>query len=74
MVHRNISMDHHILWLHAGDEVRQYLIGPPGPPGPPGVPGGYGFNTQEVAGRVLRLMNGRSDVPLTTDTDHFLKA
>jgi len=41
--------------------VRQYLIGPPGPPGPPGVPGGYGFNTQEVAGRVLNLINGRKD-------------
>ncbi|KAA0721974.1 Collagen alpha-1(XVII) chain 180 kDa bullous pemphigoid antigen 2 [Triplophysa tibetana] len=48
-----------------GDEVRQYLIGPPGRPGPPGVPGGYGFNTQEVAGRVLRLMNdaGLTGVP-----------
>lgn len=42
--------------------MRQYLIGPPGPPGPPGVPGGYGFNTQEVAGRVLSLMNGMKDV------------
>lgn len=52
-----------------GDEVRQYLIGPPGPPGPPGVPGGYGFNTQEVAGRVLRLMNGMCHVP-----GHFIRA
>lgn len=34
--------------------------GPPGPPGPPGAPGhgSYRFNTQEVAERVLSLMNG----------------
>lgn len=40
----------------AGEEVRQYLVGPPGPPGAPGIPG---LNPQEVAGRVLNLMNGR---------------
>lgn len=39
----------------AGEEVRQYLVGPPGPPGAPGIPG---LNPQEVAGRVLSLMNG----------------
>ncbi|TRY65931.1 hypothetical protein DNTS_012338 [Danionella cerebrum] len=39
------------------DEVRQFLVGPPGPPGPPGGPLGPVFNTQEVAGQVLSLMN-----------------
>lgn len=36
------------------------MAGTPGPPGPPGAPGpgSYGFNTQEVAERVLVLMNG----------------
>ena len=46
--------------------MRRYVSGPPGPPGPPGLPGasgasghgGYTFNTQEVAERVLSLMNG----------------
>lgn len=56
-------MDPLIFWLLIGDEVRQYLIGPPGPPGPPGVQSGYGFNTQEVAGRVMSLINGRKYVP-----------
>lgn len=32
-------------------------MGPPGPPGPPGIPG---INPQEVAGRILNLMNGKS--------------
>lgn len=31
--------------------------GPPGPPGAPGL-GSDGFNTQDVADRVLTLMNG----------------
>lgn len=42
-------------WL-LGDDVRQYLMGPPGPPGPPGF---GSFNPREVAGRVLNLMNGK---------------
>ncbi|XP_021414891.2 collagen alpha-1(XVII) chain [Oncorhynchus mykiss] len=51
-----------IISLLQREEVRRYVIGPPGPAGPPGIPGipwrgGYGFNTHEVAGRVLNLMN-----------------
>ncbi len=40
--------------------MRRYVAGSPGPPGPPGGPGvgSYTFNTQEVAERVLSLMNG----------------
>lgn len=40
--------------------MRRYVAGTPGPPGPPGAPGqgSYGINTQEVAERVLTLLNG----------------
>lgn len=41
--------------------MRRYVSGPPGPPGPPGATdqGSYRINTQEVADRVLSLMNGK---------------
>lgn len=52
-------------YLCPGEDIRRYVAGPPGPPGAPGPPGsgasghgGYTFNTQEVAERVLTLMNG----------------
>lgn len=43
-----------------GEDVRRYVSGPPGPPGPAGPPGrGSGrLSNQEVAERVLSLMNG----------------
>lgn len=49
-------------YLCSGEDVQRYVAGPPGPPGPPGAPGfgSYGVNTQEVAERVLSLMNGES--------------
>lgn len=48
--------------LCPGEDVRRYVSGPPGPPGPPGDTdhGSYRINTQEVANRVLSLMNGKS--------------
>ena len=54
-----------VMYLCPGEEVRRHVAGPPGPPGPPGLPGAPGlgsfkFNTQEVAERVLSLMNGES--------------
>lgn len=47
-------------YLCPGEDVRRYVGGTPGPPGPPGAPGlgSNRFNTQEVADRVLTLMNG----------------
>lgn len=47
-------------FLCPGEDVRRYVAGPPGPPGPAGAPGrgSNRFNIQEVAERVLRLMNG----------------
>lgn len=43
-----------------GEDVRRYISGPPGPPGPPGAPsrGSGRPSNQEVAERVLSLMNG----------------
>lgn len=40
--------------------MRRYVSGPPGPPGPPAAPShdNSGFNPEEVAERVLRLMTG----------------
>ncbi|TRY65930.1 hypothetical protein DNTS_012338 [Danionella cerebrum] len=54
------------------DEVRQFLVGPPGPPGPPGGPLGPVFNTQEVAGQVLSLMNGTVKLFPELYMNHFV--
>lgn len=46
-----------------GEEVRRYVSGAPGPPGPAGAPGrgSNRFSMQEVAERVLSIMNGGCD-------------
>lgn len=43
-----------------GEDIRRYISGPPGPPGPAGPPsrGNGRPSNQEVAERVLSLMNG----------------
>ncbi|KAM7418398.1 hypothetical protein PAMA_015835 [Pampus argenteus] len=54
-----------IINLLQREDVRRYITGPPGPPGPPASPGrssNYGFNTQEVAERVLSLLSERGMV------------
>lgn len=49
----------------AEEDVRRF-VSVPGPPGPPGAPGhgGYGFDQQEVAERVLGLLNGECELVL----------